>query len=495
MFKKIASNTIAQVLSKVLTAIISIFLISILTNYLSVEMYGLYSKIYNYIGIFVFLADLWLYAIAIREITADRDNSAKIVWNVMTLRLLLGILILFLAVFIAYFIPGYDSSLALISITIASIFTIFQLLNSSILALMQANMKIEFGAVSIVLSKILNLLLVAFVAYVLFAKGGKVVSNDFYYLPFIYIMAVWVLAVVFNTLLNFWYARKIVRFWFDFDWRYIKHIFKISLPYGIALFLSIVYFKVDIILLSIIEWPVEWDLSIALYALPMKIVEVLMVVGGFYMTSLLPSLTEFFKSKNIGRSDNLISISFQLLFASAVLIFSLGVLFRDSVIRIIANEDYLVTTHMFNSSDAFLVVLAVIVFYFISLVFIYSLVASDNQGKLLKINIIVTIFNIIGNMILIPKYSFIGAWVVTLLSQILLMILWYFATKRLIHFHLPLVFVLKNVLFGVFIYLLWYFLLTRFSVGLYFDFIVYGGGLFLLYVWFLYFIIKGIIKK
>jgi hypothetical protein len=30
---------------------------------------------------------------------------------------------------------------------------------------------------------------------------------------------------------------------------------------------------------------------------------------------------------------------------------------------------------------------------------------------------------------------------------------------------------------------------------LYFDFIVYGGGLFLLYVWFLYFIIKGIIKK
>jgi O-antigen/teichoic acid export membrane protein len=134
-----------------------------------------------------------------------------------------------------------------------------------------------------------------------------------------------------------------------------------------------------------------------------------MVVGGFYMTSLLPSLTEFFKSKNIGRSDNLISISFQLLFASAVLIFSLGVLFRDSVIRIIANEDYLVTTHMFNSSDAFLVVLAVIVFYFISLVFIYSLVASDNQGKLLKINIIVTIFNIIGNMILIPKYSFIGA--------------------------------------------------------------------------------------
>jgi len=54
MFKKIASNTISQILSKAGTAIISIFLISLLTNYLSLELYGLYSKVYNYIGIFVF---------------------------------------------------------------------------------------------------------------------------------------------------------------------------------------------------------------------------------------------------------------------------------------------------------------------------------------------------------------------------------------------------------------------------------------------------------
>ncbi|MDP2395839.1 MAG: hypothetical protein Q8S84_02365 [bacterium] len=42
-----------------------------------------------------------------------------------------------------------------------------------------------------------------------------------------------------------------------------------------------------------------------------------------------------------------------------------------------------------------MIVFAVIVFNFLSLVFIYSLVASENQSKLLKINIIVTLFNII----------------------------------------------------------------------------------------------------
>jgi O-antigen/teichoic acid export membrane protein len=39
VFKKIASNTISQIFSKIGTAIIAIFLISMLTNYLSVEMY------------------------------------------------------------------------------------------------------------------------------------------------------------------------------------------------------------------------------------------------------------------------------------------------------------------------------------------------------------------------------------------------------------------------------------------------------------------------
>jgi O-antigen/teichoic acid export membrane protein len=52
-------------------------------------MYGMYTKIYNYTGIFVFLADLGLYAISIREISAKEKDAEKIVGNVMTLRLIL----------------------------------------------------------------------------------------------------------------------------------------------------------------------------------------------------------------------------------------------------------------------------------------------------------------------------------------------------------------------------------------------------------------------
>lgn len=496
MYKKIASNTISQILTKALTAIISIFLISLLTNFLTVEMYWLYNKIYNYTWIFVFLADLWLYAITIREITTNKENTAKIVWNVMTLRFILWVWILLFSIIIAYFLPWYNSPLVLFCIFISSIFTIIQLLNSSIMALMQAEMKIEFSLISTVLGKLLNIWLIALIIYFVFwmwyytwVTSINITDN----IPFVLIFVISTIWIFANTFLNYFYARKIVKFWFDFDWEYIKHLFKISLPYWVALFLSIIYFKVDVILLSLLEWPWNWDLSIALYSLPMKIVEVIMVVWGFYMTSMLPSLTKAFKEEDKTSLNHLIGISFKVLFAFSIFIFSLWILFREYIIEIVANRNYLETTHMFNSSDAFLVVFAVVVFYFISLVFIYSLVASENQNKLLKINIIVTIFNIIWNIILIPKFSFIWAWIITLCSQILLLVLGFIATRKLIKFHLPFNFALKNILFWTFIYFLWNFLITNYSFGLYIDFVLYSAILVSMYLVFLFFTFKKLI--
>jgi O-antigen/teichoic acid export membrane protein len=125
------------------------------------------------------------------------------------------------------------------------------------------------------------------------------------------------------------------------------------------------------------------------------------------MTSVLPSLSEKLKplssnsfpivkrKENKIEAQNLINISFKILFAFAFMVFVLGVLFRDYLIKIIATEEYLIPSPIYSSSDAFVVVFFVILFYFISLVFIYTLVAAEEQARLLNINIIITIFNIV----------------------------------------------------------------------------------------------------
>lgn len=486
MFNKILKNTFSQIVSKFWTAIISIVLLNVLTNYLSIELFWLYSKVYNFLWIFAFLADLWLYTIAVREISKNENDSAKIIWNIMTLRLILWVVILFLALWIAYFLPWYNSDLALISIFIVWIFTIFSLLNSSILSLMQANLKMEYSVVSIISWKLLNVFLILLTVFLLFKKN-ETTSFD---LPFILIIISWLAWIILNTTLNFFYARKIVKFsfWFDFD--YIKHIFITSLPYWLALFLSMVYFKVDVIILSIIEPVSKSDLSIALYSLPMKIVEVVMVLGWFYLNSVLPTLTKSFEKKDYRDIQKTLHISFKILLSFSLFFFTLWILFRNYLIEIVANKDYL-TALPYNSADAMIIVFWVVIFYFLSLLFIYVFIAAKKQSIMLKINIFITIFNIIWNILIIPKYSFIWSWIITLLSQIILFILCYIYSNKIIKFKIPIFFSLKIILLSILIFIFWNYLLTNYKIWLYQDLLIYWSFLSILYSLILFIIFRN----
>lgn len=492
MFKKIASNTISQIATKFLTAFLAIFFIWILTNYLPVELFWEYNKIYNYLAIFAFLADLWLYTIAIREISKDKSQTKKIIWNMMTLRLGLWIIILIIALVLGYFLPGYSNPTAMMWIFIVGIFTIFSLLNSSVMALMQSYMKIEFSLVSTIFWKIVNFILVVFIVFLLFPSG----DIDSYKLPFLLILSAWTVWIFINYIMNYIYVRRIAEVWFLFDLDYIKYLIKTSLPFWIALFLSVVYFKVDIVILSILEPADISNTSIALYSLPMKIVEVLMITWMFYLNSILPIISEYFKENLLSKIEAILSNSFRFLFWLWWIILVLWILFREHLILLIATPDYLDNNiHNFTSGDVFLIVLFVLSFYFISSIFNYIFIASKNEKTLLKINIFITIFNIVWNIIMIPIYSFIWAWIVTLVSQILLLVLWYIYSRPIIKFKIPLLYIIKVIIFSIIIYLMWYFIVSNYSIWLFFDIFIYWWILFAIYASFLYFINKDLIKK
>ena len=339
------------------------------------------------------------------------------------------------------------------------IFSVISLMNSSVLSLMQSFMKMEFSLFSVVFWKIVNFILIVIICLLLF-PSDKIINFD---IPFILVLISWVIWVFVNFLLNFYYARKITKVWFEFDFKYIKYLFKTSLPYGIALFLSVVYFKVDVILLSLIENEKMANISIAYYSLPMKIIEVLMVLAWFFLNSILPMLSTYFKENNTNAINELLKNSFKFLLTFSIYIVVLWVLFRDNIILLLATPDYLSTNlSNYTSSEAFLIVLFVLLFYFVSALFNYVFIASKNEKTLLNINIFITLFNIIWNIILIPKYSFVWAWIVTLISQILLFSLWYFYSYRITNFKLNVMFILKVSLFWIITFILWKYLLINY---------------------------------
>lgn len=76
--------------------------------------------------------------------------------------------------------------------------------------------------------------------------------------------------------------------------------------------------KIDIILLSLIESPETANISIALYSVPMKIMEVFMVTGTFFLNSMLPSLSNAFKNKDQVALQNNIKTSYIFLLLGSV---------------------------------------------------------------------------------------------------------------------------------------------------------------------------------
>jgi O-antigen/teichoic acid export membrane protein len=442
--KKIYTNTLAQIAWKVMTAFISIFLIKILTNYLDVAGYGLYSKIYNFLSIFAVIADMGLYTITVRELSKHSDNTEmidKISSNVLTLRTISGIFIIWLSLLIAPFLSWYDSQMAMIGILIAGFFTLTGLMNSSLMSYLQATLRAEFSFIANTAGKMLTFGMILICASILFPLQSWISEISRYTL-------VMIAGLAGNTLmlgLTWWYTRRYIRIRFAWDTHYIKEILTLSLPYWLALFLGAIFFKVDTVLLSIMEDVQRADIAIALYALPMKIIEVGMMYGTVFLNSVLPVLTTSIEKKNKIETEKIITNAFQVLFAFWLGLSLFLMIYGREILLLLSGKKFMETSLLgFTTWDAMSIVAWVFLFYFISSLLTYTLIARGEQKKMIWINGTVAIINIIGNLIIIPQYSFIGSAWVTLFSQFLLILItgWYvrhdISHKKMILFIVPL---------------------------------------------------------
>ncbi|MFT7184318.1 MAG: O-antigen/teichoic acid export membrane protein, partial [Oceanicoccus sp.] len=65
--KKILSNTAIQVAGRAIMAVTSIVILKAISGFLSVEGYGMYKGVYDFLAFFGIIADLGLFTIAVRE--------------------------------------------------------------------------------------------------------------------------------------------------------------------------------------------------------------------------------------------------------------------------------------------------------------------------------------------------------------------------------------------------------------------------------------------
>ena len=424
--RKIAYNTVVQVVGKVVITLIAGISVIVLTRYLGAEDYGKFNLALAYLSLFGIFADVGLFTIVVREISKTPERTEELIGNVLTLRLVLSVAVILAAFGVSQFLP-YAPDVR-IAILIAGVAIFFGLLNSSLITVFQARLRMDYAVIADTVGRS------AAFAAVLVVAGLN--------LGFYAIVATAAVGSFITLLVTYYFARKLVRIRLLTDLAVSKEMLLASLPLGAALALNQIYFKADLFLLSLFRSYQD----VGLYALVVKILEILLAFVGFFYNSIFPLLSKYIADKD-DRVRTTLQTSFDFLAMTAVPVAVGGWFVAPQLISLAGGAEFLAAT---QPLQALLIAAA---FAFVSGLFGFALVAKSRVKALLWLNVVALIVNVGLNVIFIPQYGIMAAAVITALSELGVLLGAYYLTRRYFgffpHFQLlPKVFVAATVMGG-----------------------------------------------
>ena len=425
--RKVLSNTVAQIVGQAIVAILGAVLIKVLTQYLGASLYGEYAFIYEFLAFFSIIADFGLFAIAVREMSKDETQKARIVGNVLGLRSTLLAITMPLAIFVIFLVPNIageaEGGFVQIGVAIASLTAILTLLNGTIASVIQIHLKMHIIALSQVVGKIISVGSMLMIALYILPNNPE---KAFYYL-------IWagVAGALIMLLISYTYSRRLTNVRPRFEWSFWKNIMKKTAPYGIALILHTFYLRLDYLMIYFIKGNHE----VGIYSVGMKILELLSMLPLFFMNAVLPSLTRHIKERT-EKFKKIIQLSFDFLAMIGLPILIGGFVLAYPIIYLISDESFLsnLAVGFYGSDIAMQILVFAIFFNFLSQLFGYTLIASDNQIKMLWVNLGCIIFKLIGDLIFVPIYGFRGAAVVSAVAAFVMLGGYYYFSEKYLQF-------------------------------------------------------------
>lgn len=404
--KRIAKNTLVLTAADIFSKVLSLILVAFIARSLGDVGFGKYSFAISFTAMFAVLADLGLSTLTTREVARNKSKVDSFLGNIALIKLLLSI-ITFTIIFVIINLMNYPSDTTII----VYIFGLYWILNSFaqfFRSIFRAFEQMEYEALTISLEKILA---VSFGIYVLFSGYGL-----------IELALVILFSGIVNVLVSFFVIiRKFAKPKFEFDlklWSYLLHE---SLPLGLVLIFISLYFKIDIVMLSLMKG----DAAVGWYNASVVMIEALSFIPAIFMISLFPAISRFFVS-----SKESLAVayekSFRYLFILGLPIAVGTTLLADRIIFFIYGRDFI------NSVIALKVLIWALLLIFINHLLGTVLRSIDRQ----KLNAFfagnAVIINVLLNLVLIPRYSFLGAAYATVITEIFIFISYFYYTSKFV---------------------------------------------------------------
>jgi O-antigen/teichoic acid export membrane protein len=401
--KRLTKNVSISFISQLISYFLGFFILVYTARYLGVEGFGILSFALAITGIFTVLLDLGLSTLLVREIARNKKEVNDYIPNISSIKILLAIFTLGI-IFVFLCISGYDEQTIQVVLLI-TIYTIFTAFSQVYYALFQAFEKLEYQSIGSILAAIL--LFIGILMAIFF--NFNIVQFSFVYVVVGIVMFLYILILF----LNKFDIPKL-----KFDTSKWKSYLLEAWPFAITGISINLYLYVDTIILSQIKGP---D-AVGLYNAAYRLIYVLFFIPIVFNNAFFPLMSRYYISSKF----NLKFVTQKFVKIMVILGFPIGifmVLFSNKIINLIYGNQFV------GSIMVLQILILSCLMIFIRSPFERVLESSNRQLSITKIFIIGLLINIILNLIFIPFYSFIGAAIITVLTDFIILCLLIFLTR------------------------------------------------------------------
>ncbi len=426
---KIFSNTLWQTIIRLVNIFIGIFSLALITRILGTTGFGYYTTSIAFVHMVMIMADLGLYLVLLREISSAKNKGDErlIINNIFTIRFFTALVALLSVPFIINFFPYSSEVKAAVLFLVISFF--FQGLISTLTAIFAKHLDMPKVALVDLFNKVLYFSILAYLFFTSEASLNIVLGASS-------------LVVTLSFIVFYIFLRKYVKLGFAWDFSYWKKVFYIAWPLAVTVFLNLIYFKADTLILSGFEGP---DI-VGIYGAPYRVLEVMTTFPHMFMGLILPLFTAAWVTNNRQKLNNILQHSFDFFVIICVGMIVGTWLISTPLMVMLAGKEFEASGPILN-----ILIIATASIFFGTL-FTYLVVALKKQKQMIKYFLFTAIVGLTGYFIFIPIFSYWAAAFVTLLVEILISIFAYKVVKQHFSFTINFNILYKSLLAGVLAY-------------------------------------------
>lgn len=404
-----SKNILWLSISRIAALILLFLAYTQLFRYLGPYQSGQFQFVLSYVTLFGVVIDFGIQQYIIKKISEDRSNAKKYFHNFLAVEVVLAILIYGLMVGIAFY-NGYEP-IVIKAIMIAGFGVALHGLIYPFLSVLTAFYDLKKVAFLNFIASFINVMVIFITIW----------TNSSFVLLTIQQVVYACLAIV----MYYFFVKKhigkpeVIKGISSLDWKLVKIIFKAALPFALLVGFSTLYNRIDIVLITKYLGFTETGLYTAAY----KFYDLLAFFPAVVSHALYPLFASLMAQGDKSQIRGILEKYLRFMVALALPIAVGGMLMAKPIVMLLAGDEFAGAAP----------VLAVLV-WAPAILFMYIVVNSIVISQLTKFAMGITgvnvVVNIIGNIILLPRVGIVGAAAMTIFSEALQGIFYFYFVKK-----------------------------------------------------------------